>query len=458
MSEFILQEKMEEISSKIKNELSLKITTAEYMLWIKPITPYYYDGETLTFITPSVNTRSTIFSNYVPLFYQAAESLSLPVKDFSFITEQEKNNLPIPEEDTFFSPEKKKNPFVSKYTFENFVIGESNRMAFMTAHTVAENPGANDGLLSLNPLYLYGDVGLGKTHLMHAIGNYLYEHNPELNVIYVPADRLSNEYFASLNKYNSDKDSYRKFRSKYAECDVLMVDDIQFLQKKGGLQEVFFHIFNDLHHAGKQIILSSDRPPKEINDLEERLRTRFMWGITTDIGTPEYETRINIILKKMEGSSSILNNEVVCFLAEKINSNIRELEGALLKVIMYTQLTHKEATIDIAKEALREQVANSHEQHIDSDKIIDTVSDYFRVSASDIIGKRKTKDIVEARMVAIYLICDLLNLPLITIGQIFGGRDHSTIMYSRDKITSALATDREMKRMIDDIKSSLNCR
>ncbi len=448
-----------EFSTKLKLELSLRMTTAEYMLWVNPIKPVGYDGNRFIFVTPTENAASTLFANYTDMFLAAAKDLHIDVNEFFFISEKdlEKNAPPAEIEKAVEKQESRQNSFIAKYTFENFVVGGNNRMVFVTAHTVAENPGLNDGLLSLNPFYIYGGVGLGKTHLLHAIGNYLFEHKPSMNVIYVSADKLSNEYFASLNKYNTDKDAYRNFRNKYANADVLMVDDVQFLQKKGGLQEVFFHIFNDLYQAGKQIILSSDRPPKEINDLEDRLRTRFSWGITTDIGMPEYETRINIIKKKLEGSSSHLNEDVVCYLAEKINTNIRELEGALLKVVMYTQLTHKEATLDVAKEALKVQAQGFSEQ-IDSDKIINFVSEYFHVPSSDIIGKKRTKEIVEARMIAVYLICELLNLPLVTIGQIFGGRDHTTIIYSRDKIATDLGSDKELRKKVDDIKNGLKCR
>ena len=449
----------EELVNNIKSTLCTRMTTAEYMLWVSSLAPLCFDGETLTLVAPTDNAASTLRTNYSSLFLTVASDLKLPVKKISFVSEKNKDSvlssIPAEEEKKPEEPARK-NPFVAKYTFENYVVGTSNRMAVVTAHTVAENPGLNDGLLSLNPFYIYGGVGLGKTHLLHAIGNYLFEKNPSLNVIYVSADKLSNEYFSSLNKYNADKDSYRNFYHKYAECDVLMVDDIQFLQKKGGLQEVFFHIFNDLYQHGKQIILSSDRPPKEINDLEERLRTRFLWGMTTDIGMPEYETRINIIMKKLEGSSVSIGEDVVCYLAEKVNTNVRELEGALMKVLMFTQLTHKEATVEVARDALKEHTRDSAET-IDSDKIINTVSDYFHVPSSDIIGKKKNKDIVEARMIAVYLICELLNLPLVTIGQIFGGRDHTTIMYSRDKISNMLATDKDVNRIVDDIKNALNC-
>lgn len=459
MTQEIYMNKAEELANQIKLEISARTSTAEYMLWIYPIKALSYDGKQLSFTATSDHAANTLTANYTDLFFKVIDDLNLPVESILFISEKEAEKIrgieqpKAPAEGAV----EKKNPFVSKYTFENYVVGSSNRMAVVTAHTVAENPGLNDGLLSLNPFYIYGGVGLGKTHLLHAIGNYLFEHRPELNVIYVSADRLSNEYFSSLNKYNSDKDSYRNFYHKYAACDVLMVDDVQFLQKKGGLQEVFFHIFNDLYQNGKQIILSSDRPPKEINDLEERLRTRFLWGMTTDIGLPEYETRINIIMKKLEGSSAKISQDIICYLAEKVNTNIRELEGALLKVLMYTQLTHKEATLDVAKEALKEHTKDTVEQ-IDSDKIISTVSEYFHIPSSDIIGKKKNKEIVEARMVAVYLICEMLNLPLVTIGQIFGGRDHTTIMYSRDKISNMISTDKDMKTTIEDIKSSLKCR
>ena len=260
MAQQIYKDKKEELSNQIKLEISTIISTAEYMLWIYPIKPLSYDGQQLCFSAPSDHAATTLTTNYTDLFLKVIGDLNLPVERILFISEKEAEKLisVAPQAETETLSSEKKNPFVSKYTFENYVVGSSNRMAVVTAHTVAENPGLNDGLLSLNPFYIYGGVGLGKTHLLHAIGNYLFEHRPELNVIYVSADRLSNEYFSSLNKYNSDKDSYRNFYHKYAECDVLMVDDVQFLQKKGGLQEVFFHIFNDLYQNGKQIIL---KPP-----------------------------------------------------------------------------------------------------------------------------------------------------------------------------------------------------
>ena len=454
MEEF---DKLESIGNKIKLELTVRLSSAEYMLWIYPLIPYSIEGDTMTFIAPSENAAHTLNNQYHSRFIEAAESLKLPITLFSFKTESSIEKKEEKESKKETSSVERKNPFVPKYTFDNFVIADNNRFATVAAQTVAKNPGARDELLTLNPLYIYGGVGLGKTHLLHAIGNYLYENSPSLNVVYTTAEKISNDYFASLNQYSTDKDAYRNFRKKYAQCDVLMVDDVQFMQKKGGLQEVFFHIFNDLYINSKQIVLSSDRPPKEINDIEDRLRSRFESGIMTDISAPSLDTRVNIIKKKLNSSNQTLDETTIYFLAEQINSNIRELEGALQKVIMFAFLTHKTPTVDVAREALKEKEAEQNEP-INSDKIISAVSEYFGIPTSDIISKKKTKAIVEARMIAIYIVCEQVkNIPLVNVGQTFGGRDHTTIIYSRDKITSLMQTNSSVKKSVNDIKSMLHC-
>lgn len=450
-----------EMLDEIKLELSQKLNAAEYMLWIDGLTPVCVcgSGTEIVVCAPSIHARNTVDENYTYEFLDASDRCGFPFLSVNFITENEKHFFEdgsAPEIKKIKKTEvKKPNPFIARYTFENFVVGDSNKLAFVTSQTVAENPGINDGLLNLNPLFIYGGVGLGKTHLLHSIGNYIIENNPSLNVVYMPTERLSNEYFASLSRYSTDKDAYRNFREKYASADVLMLDDIQFLQKKGGLQDVIFHIFNDLYNKGKQIILSSDRPPKEINDIEDRLRSRFEGGIMTDIWTPSLDTRINIIKKKLESTRISLDENIICFLAEKINTNIRELEGALTRVIMFSQLNGKKPTLELAKEALKEKEEQNNEE-IDANKIIKAVSEYFGVPENDIIGKKKSKDIVEARMIAIYLVYDILNLPLINIGQIFGGRDHTTVIYSRDKITNSLGQNGKTDKAIKDIKATLN--
>ena len=452
---------MDKILNDIKLEMSLSMSAAEYMLWVDGLTAVTDNGNQIIVCAPSENARNTLEDNYAFKFLDACLSSGHPYLNVIFITESEKKfftdeTAPIPQETEIkLEEKKKKNPFIERYTFENFVVGDSNKFAFNSAMTVAQNPGVNDGFLNLNPLYIYGGVGLGKTHLLHSIGNYIVNNNPSLNVIYVPTERLSNEYFASLSRYSTDKDSYRNFREKYSEADVLILDDVQFLQKKGGLQDVIFHIFNDLYNQGKQIILASDRPPKDINDIEDRLRSRFEGGLMADIWTPNLDTRVSIIMKKLEKAEINLDEDVIYYLAEKINTNIRELEGALSRVIMFSQLNGNVPTLELAKEALKEN-DDPKSEGVDSKKIISAVSEYFNIPEADIVGKKKNKEIVEARMIAIYLTYDILNLPLITIGQIFGGRDHTTIIYSRDKIINSLSTDSKTERTIKDLKSILN--
>lgn len=445
----------------IKTEIKQKLPAVHYLLWIDVLEPVTCTSSQLVILAPSEHVKKTVEKNHLYDFIDAARAVNCPVINFEFITKESLNKYVNCEETIINTDDanKKSNKscstFIERYTFDNFVVGESNRLAFVTARTVAENPGINDGLLTLNPLFIYGGVGLGKTHLLHSIGNYILQNNPACNIIYMPTEKLTNEYFASLNKYSTDKDAYRNFREKYATADVLMLDDIQFLQKKGGLQDVIFHIFNDLYTKGKQIILSSDRPPKEINDIEDRLRSRFEGGIMTDIWTPSLDTRIEIIMKKLEGTATSLSEDIVYYLAEKINTNIRELEGALLKVIMFATLTNRQPSLELAKEALREK-EDQRKEDIDSDKIISTVSSYFNIPKSDIISKKKTKEIAEARMIAIYLVYEILSLPLINIGQIFGGRHHTTIIHSRDSIITSLASNAKTVKIISDLKEMLN--
>ncbi|MBR1747607.1 MAG: chromosomal replication initiator protein DnaA [Clostridia bacterium] len=449
-----------EMLSDIKSELSLTLNAAEYMLWINGLTGVAYTTERIIVCAPSENSRRALEDNYAFKFLDACAAAGYPFKEVTFTTEKDAHLFtdetpPAPSaEEIAAAKNQRKNPFVERYTFENFVVGDSNRMAFSTAKNVAENPGVNPGFINMNPLYIYGGVGLGKTHLLHSIGNYLFENNPSVDVVYMPAHKLSNEYFSALSQLSSDSNALRKFEEKYSSVDVLILDDVQFLQKKGGLQDVFFKIFNDLYVKGKQIILASDRPPKEINDIEDRLRSRFEGGMMADIWTPSIDTRVNIIMKKLESIKVKLDDDVIFYIAEKVNTNIRELEGALSRIIMYSQLNGSRPTLSLAKEALKE--TEEKNDVVDSNRIIAAVSDYYHVPSADIIGKKKNKAIVEARMMAIYLVYDLLSLPLINIGQIFGGRDHTTIMYSRDKILSSLTGDGKNDKIIKDLKETLN--
>lgn len=440
------------------------INAVAYSIWIENLKPVCLKNNALVLLAPSQNAKDTVNKSFFSYIEDSVKRVRPTISNIDVITNEElaliSKDSDFTHGDEFVVSSNKKtavdSPFIARYTFDNFVVGESNKLAFYAAKSVAEKPGSSDGYLNLNPLFIYGGVGLGKTHLLHSIGNYISKKFPSLKIVYMPTENLANEYFAALEKTSSDKNAYRNFIDKYNSVDVLMFDDVQFLKKKIGLQDAIFHIFNSLYQSGKQIILSSDRPPKEIETIEDRLCSRFEGGLLADIGIPNLDMRVAIIRKKMMMEKVAVSDDVVYFLAEKIYTNIRELEGALLKVILYAQLINKPCPdIQTAKEALRVSDAPKKEE-IDSNDIVNAVCTYFRINKSDILSKKKTKDIAHARMVAIYLVCDLLSIPLVSIGQIFGGRDHTTIIHSRDKILSSLKTDQRLALQIKDIRSLLN--
>lgn len=458
-----LQEVWQDTLSELLKEPS--INAVAYSIWIEKLSPVCLKNNVLVLLAPSLNASDTVRKSFSSVIRKALKKCKPSLSDIEIITEVE---LPlfietgdiVHGEELVVSSSKTKqktpSPFISRYTFDNFVVGESNKLAFYAAKSVAEKPGSSDGYLNLNPLFIYGGVGLGKTHLLHSIGNYITKHLPSLKIVYMPTETLANEYFAALEKTSSDKNAYRNFIDRYKNVDVLMFDDVQFLKKKIGLQDAIFHIFNTLYQSGKQIILSSDRPPKEIETIEDRLCSRFEGGLLADIGMPNLDMRVAIIRKKMLMEKVAVSDDVVYYLAENIDTNIRELEGALLKVILYSQLINKPyPDVQTAREALRVNETIKKEE-IDSSDIINAVCTYYRISKTDIISKKKTKDISDARMVAIYLVCDLLSIPLVNIGQIFGGRDHTTIIYARDKIMNSLKDNKQLALQIKDIKSLLN--
>lgn len=444
------------------DRLSINVSAAAFGAWLKPLEPLGVKNGALVLVAPTVNTKKAVIKTYSQQIKAALVANYPTFSDIIVIDSSEKDAFSAEISETFdnqlvvLSDKKEKVcPFIEKYTFDNFVVGDSNKLAFHAAETVAKKPGSTNGVLNFNPLFIYGGVGLGKTHLLHSIGNYIYKHYPSLKIEYVQTSNMVNDYFTALNAYSSNKNAMLKFNDKYRNVDVLMMDDVQFLVGKTGVQEQFFHVFNDLYGMGKQIILSSDRPPKEI-DLHERLISRFQGGILVEVGMPNLDMRIAIVRRKMEAEGVSVNDDVVFFLAEHIDSNVRELEGALSRVILYSQLLNQSPTLEIAKEALKID-ENNRSEDIDSDVILNAVCSYYRLAKSDLTGKKKTKVIADARMVAIYIINDMLSLPLATIGQIFGGRDHSTIIYSRDKIIEKLKSgDKKTERDINDIKSIIS--
>ncbi len=335
------------------------------------------------------------------------------------------------------------------YTFDTFVVGNNNRFAQSASLAVAESPGE-----SYNPLYIYGGPGLGKTHLMHSIGNFILDQNPEMRVLYVTSEEFTNEVIESIRTGNAT--AMTKLREKYRTVDVLMIDDIQFVIGKESTQEEFFHTFNVLHSAGKQIILTSDKPPKEMETLEERIQSRFEWGLMADIGLPDYETRMAILRRKVEADEMELGDDILNYIANHIKSNIRELEGALNKLLAFGNLVKTEITLDIAIKELQNIITPDKPKEITPQLIIEAVSEHCQISLEQMISKNRSNDIARPRQIAMYLCKTLTNTPLASIGALLGGRDHSTIIHGINKITDEYNSNENTRILIDTIKKKIN--
>ncbi|MCL2539825.1 MAG: chromosomal replication initiator protein DnaA [Firmicutes bacterium] len=432
-------------------QLERELTAVSFDLWVKSLTPLEKNGQLLYLVSPSDMAITQIASNHSAAINGAINQY-LGCTSFKLLNEAQKDEYlkarkkagepasAIAKDNVLYSYE-----FNPKFTFENFVVGKSNQVVYAAAYSVA-----NDLAKKFNPLFIYGGAGLGKTHILHAIGNYLREKNSQLKITYVTCERFTNDYIDAM-RFGKDVTA---FRDKYRNSDVLMVDDIQFISNKTGTQEEFFHTFNELHQAGRQIIITSDRPPKEIATLEERLRSRFASGLLQDIGSPDFETRVAILQKKALVEGWNADDAVYYFIAEKIESNIREMEGVLSKVCFYAGLSGKnKAGIEHAHEALKYEISNAKE-NITADKIIDVVCKYYNVNKSDLMGKKKNKEIVDPRMICMYLMTELLDIPLTSIGKIFA-RDHTTVIHARDKITDGIRKNNKLKTAINDIRNML---
>ena len=450
---------IEEFWDNAKNELSKTMQAISYEVWVEKLEPVCFVENKLILASVSATSKKTIDNRYKDVIKNVVNTLNPAVTDVEITTQDKKEEflkkqtIVFPNEG-FVTDEKidnkktKKSKFLSKYTFDNFVEGKSNAYALAATKTVAENPGGQ-----YNPLFIYSGVGLGKTHLLHAIGNYLTKHAPKASVLYVSSEEMVNELISVIR--NKSNEQNNKFREKYRACDVLMIDDIQFLSGKEATQEAFFHIFNDLYQANKQIILTSDRSPKNLETLEERLRTRFSWGLTVDIQIPDTETRVAILKTKAAQEKFLLSDEVAEFIAENATTNIREMEGLLNKIIFFSSLTNNIIdTKELAAEALQDFIEDKKDT-IDASDITSAVSKYYKISTTDLFSKKKTKNIVEPRMVAIYLITEMLSMPLVSIGEMFGGRDHTTIIHARDKISEEIKTNPRIKIIVADIKNML---
>ncbi len=451
---------IEQFWEDAKNELSISIQAISYEVWIEKLEPVCFVDNSIVLCTVSATAKRTIDTKYRDTIKDTVSKINSSITDVVIITPDKKSEY-LNKQTEFIenggfvtstpnveTSTKKKSPFLEKYTFDTFVQGKSNAYALAACRTVAENPGGK-----YNPLFIYSGVGLGKTHLLHAIGNYIFKHQKTANVLYVNTETFVSELINTIR--NKSNDENNKFREKYRSCDVLMIDDVQFLIGKEATQEAFFHIFNDLYQENKQIILTSDRAPKDLTTLEDRLRTRFSWGLTVDIQVPDMETRVAILKTKAFHSNFDLSDEVAEFIAEKSTTNVREMEGLLNRIVFFSSLTNRNInTKELAYEALVDFIEEKNDS-IDASDIVDAVCKYFKISTTDIFSKKKTKNIVEPRMIAIYLITELLPMPLVQIGELFGGRDHTTIIHARDKISEEIKQNPRIKITVADIKNMI---
>ena len=335
-----------------------------------------------------------------------------------------------------------------RYTFDTFVVGANNNLAHAASLAVAESPAE-----IYNPLFIYGGVGLGKTHLMHSIAHYILEQNPNSKVMYVTSEKFTNELIESIRNVNTTP---TEFREKYRNIDVLLIDDIQFIIGKESTQEEFFHTFNTLHESKKQIIISSDKPPKDILTLEERLRSRFEWGLTVDIQSPDYETRMAILKKKEELDGLQIDNEVMKYIATNVKSNIRELEGALTKIVALSRLKKQEVNVTLAEEALKDLISPDNKKQLTPELIVDVIAEHFNLTSNELYSVNKSRNIAFPRQIAMYLCRKLTDFSLSDIGKIMGNRDHTTILHGIDKIEKNIKKDPSMQNTIDVLTKKIN--
>ena len=443
------------IWKQILEEISKKVAAVSYDMWFSKLEPLDISFGKIILVTNLNSIKDTLSKPiYRDKIMESIKTIDNPmVTDFTIINEDEKKeylsklntNTVIEDSSQYNAPK-----FNEAYTFDNFVVGSSNNTAKSAAFSVAQNPGN-----SFNPLFIYGGVGLGKTHILHAIGNYVLSQNKNANIIYATTEQFVNDFIESMRN-NKVSDKVFNFREKYRKADILMLDDVQFLIGKESSQEALFHTFNDLYQNKKQIVLTSDRHPRDLVSLEERLRSRFNSGLTVDISSPDLETRIAILQKKAYQKNFNISKNIIYFIAEKITSNIREIEGALSKVIFYCQLHNKDEADDLnlVMEALKDDL-DSHSNVLSLDTITDAVCAYYNITKDEIKGAKKTKNIAEARQIDIYLINDMISCPLMTIGNYLGNRDHSTIIYARDKVTDQLKNDNRIKLIVKDIRNMI---
>ena len=449
-------EKWDEILQTVKRDYN--ISDVAFNTWLKPLEVYDVTDNVITILVPS---EQVVLINLLNKKYKLllqvtiCELTGISECDVKFISPDEAPQKDVPSydnaapamsdierrcEDAHLNP---------KYIFDTFIVGNNNKFAQAAALAVAESPGD-----TYNPLFIYGGAGLGKTHLMHSIAHYIIEHDENSKVLYVTSEEFTNELIETIR--NGNNSAMSKFREKYRNIDVLLVDDIQFIIGKESTQEEFFHTFNSLHSAKKQIIISSDKPPKDMEILEERFRSRFEWGLIADITLPDYETRMAILHKKEELEGYNISEEVINYIATNIKSNIRELEGAFNKVMASSKLEKKEVTLELAEQALKDIISPNEQKVITPDYIISVVAEHYHVTVAELCGNKSSSKIVMARQIAMYLCREMTTVPLALIGKCMGGRDHTTIIHGIDKVKDSLGSDETLRSTVDILKKKIN--
>lgn len=446
-----MQINKDELLAKAKSLLKEEVTSISYETWIKPLEIESIKENHIVFRATSEYQKDSIETRYSSLILNTLKyitnmnwSFTVVYEDSPVLNKQEEtiinNNYSQQEDEEFYKNNQSLNP---KYTFDTFVVGNNNRFAHAASLAVGDSP-----FKSYNPLFLYGGVGLGKTHLMHAIGNRILLNNRSMKVLYVTSEKFTNQLI------NSIKDNKNEiFRNKYRTIDVLLIDDIQFIAGKERVQEEFFHTFNTLYESGKQIIISSDKPPRDIQFLEDRLKSRFEWGLLADISCPDYETRLAILRKKSQAENIVVDDSILSNIANRVDSNIRELEGVLNKIVAIAYFTNKPITIELAESIINE-FKSKGEKVISSDSIQETVAKYFNINKLDLMSAKRSADITYPRQIAMYLCREVADLSYPKIGESFGGRDHSTVMHACNKIEKEITENKgKTKSIVESVKN-----
>ena len=450
-----LMDSFEDAWKVISDYCKSKITDIAYNTWISRIQPVDldFDNGTAYLLVPNDFHAQTLRRCYMSLLNEGFEEIFGTKFNIEFRTPANAPKKSKPSAAASITTSAATAPLLQspdsssyEYTFDTFIVGSSNKFAHAACLAVATNPSH-----AYNPLFLYGNSGLGKTHLLYAIGNEIKKNDPSKVICYIKGDDFTVELVESLRLAKMNE-----FRQKYRQADILLVDDVQFIGGKESTQEEFFHTFNALHSAGKQIILTSDKPPKDMETLEERIRSRFEWGLMADIGAPDYETRMAILRRKVESDDMSLSDDILNYIANNIKSNIRELEGALNKLLAYSNLEKTEITMEIAKKELQNIITPDKPREITPQLIIEVVSEHFQISLDQMISKNRSNEIARPRQIAMYLCKTMTDIPLDSIGSLLGGRDHSTIIHGIKKIADEYDSNEQTRNLIETIKKKIN--